>query len=157
MIATWVCQASLSKTHARVLVVLSVEARTRSLIEASGRFALQLLDRQQQDLVARFALPFDGDRFAGVAAGATATGLPLVEGGCGFVECVVRDSLATGDRVVYLAEIVEEQFNADRLPLRERDALTEQPDTVASALQRSYELDVFRDDRLLGSAGSSDE
>ncbi len=155
MIATWVCQASLSKTRARVLIVVSMEARIRRVIEASGRFALQLLDQSQRELVSRFALPFDGDRWAGVAASTTAAGLPLVEGGCGFVECVMHDSFATGDRVVYLGDVQEERVEKNRAPLHERDALTRQPDAVASALLRSYEIDVARDDRLLDVAASA--
>jgi guanine deaminase len=149
MIATWVSQASLSARRPRALAVLSIEARTRRALDRSGRFALQLLDRSQRPLVERFALPFEGDRWQGLEVRTTGSGLPLVSGGCGYVECVVSDQLETGDRVVVVGDIVEEHVEPGARPLREHEALTEQPAPVSEALQRSYEIDVARDDRLL--------
>jgi tRNA(Arg) A34 adenosine deaminase TadA/flavin reductase (DIM6/NTAB) family NADH-FMN oxidoreductase RutF len=151
MIASWVTQATLAVERPRVLAVISVATRTRRLIEASGRFALQLLDEGQAGVVARFALPApEGlDKWEGFDAGRTRAGLPLVAGGCGFAECAVVDRLHTGDRVVYLADVVEERVTAGRSPLRERAALAGQPPEAAEALRRSYELDVRRDDALL--------
>jgi tRNA(Arg) A34 adenosine deaminase TadA len=152
MIATWVSQASLSARHPRALVVLSREARTMRAIDRSGRFALQLLDQSQRPLVERFALPFAGDRWADVASTQTSSGLPLAKGGCGYVECLVSDRLGTGDRVVVLGAVVEERVEPGAHPLREREALTQQPSSVAAALRKSYEIDVLRDDRLLDAA-----
>jgi tRNA(Arg) A34 adenosine deaminase TadA len=75
-----------------------------------------------------------------------------VAGSCGFAECVVADRLATGDRVVYLGDVVEERVHEGAAPLRERAALASQPDGAAAALRRSYALDVRRDDALLAAA-----
>jgi tRNA(Arg) A34 adenosine deaminase TadA/flavin reductase (DIM6/NTAB) family NADH-FMN oxidoreductase RutF len=151
MIASWVAQATLASRRPRALLVLSIETRTQRLVEASGRFALQLLDEGQTAVVARFALPAaEGvDKWVGFAAAETRSGLPLVAGSCGFVECVVADRLATGDRVVYLGDVVEERVHEGRAPLRERAALVGQPADAAAALRRSYALDVRRDDALL--------
>ena len=160
MIASWVSQATLAAARPRALVVVAAGNRTRDLIEASGRFALQLLDAGQAAVVARFALPAPAgaDKWDGFAAAETASGLPLVAGSCGFAECVVADRLATGDRVVYLGDVVEERVRAGVAPLRERAALADQPAESAAALRRSYALDVRRDERLLatGSDGASD-
>lgn len=160
MIASWVTQATLAAARPRALVVVAAGNRTRELIEASGRFALQLLDAGQAEVVARFALPAPagGDKWQGFAAAETASGLPLVAGGCGFAECVVADRLATGDRVVYLGDVVEERVREGAVPLRERSALAGQPGATAAALRRSYALDVGRDDALLAGVreGASD-
>ena len=152
MVATWVSQASLSGVPVRALVVLSVEARTQRAVAQSGRFALQLLDESQRDLVERFGLPFDGDRWAGIESVTTASGLPLARGGCGFVDCVVCERLETGDRVVYVGDVVEDGFAPGRRPLREQDALKRQPESVADALAKQYSIDVARDERLLKAA-----
>jgi len=152
MIATWICQASLSSEHPRALAVLSTEARTRRVIADSGRFALTLLDERQGHLVERFALPQAGDRWEGVPHRTTASGLPVAEGACGHLECRVIDQLETGDRVVLLGDVVEERVEDGRVPLRERDALRRPDASAAAALARSFELDVARDDRLLGGA-----
>lgn len=154
MVATWVSQASLSTVPARVLVVLSVEARTQRAVAQSGRFALQLLDETQRHLVERFGLPFDGDRWAGIESVTTASGLPLARGGCGFVDCIVCRRLETGDRVVYVGDVVEERVGPGRRPLLEQDALKRQPEPVADALAKKYVIDVARDERLLEAAAS---
>jgi tRNA(Arg) A34 adenosine deaminase TadA/flavin reductase (DIM6/NTAB) family NADH-FMN oxidoreductase RutF len=152
MIATWVCQVSLSAARTRAIVVLSVEARTCRVIARSGRFALQLLDSGQLQLVEHFALPTPGDRWEGVPSGTTRSGIPVADGGCGYVECAMVEQFDLGDRVVILGDVVEERVDASRQPLRERDALMRQPYAVAAALAKSYEIDVARDDRLLAVA-----
>ena len=161
MIASWVSQATLAAGRPRALVVVAAGNRTRGLIEASGRFALQLLDAGQAAVVARFALPAPegADKWDGFAAAETGSGLPLVAGSCGYAECVVADRLPTGDRVVYLGDVVEERVRAGAAPLRERAALAGQPAQAAAALRQSYALDVERDERRLaadraGTAGS---
>jgi len=151
MVASWITQATLSAARPRVLAVISVETRTQRLIEASGRFALQLLDETQTEVVARFGLPTPTgeDKWEGYEARRTRSGLPLVAGGCGFVECRVADRLATGDRVVYLGDVVEEGIEPGRPPLRESVALARQPARAAAALAESYARDVARDDAML--------
>src|SRR5262249_43387282 len=143
MIASWVSQATLASEYPRALVVISAGNGTRRLIEASGRFALQLLDSGQADVVARFALPApEGvDKWHGFAAAQTRSGLPLVAGSCGFAECVVADRFPTGDWVVYLGDVLEERVHEGRPALRERAALASQPPDAAEALHRSYALD----------------
>jgi flavin reductase (DIM6/NTAB) family NADH-FMN oxidoreductase RutF len=153
MIASWVTQATLSAEQPRVLAVISIETRTQRLIEASGRFALQLLDESQSEVVARFALPPPAgtDKWDGFDAAQTGAGLPLVAGGCGFAECEVVDRLHTGDRVVYLADVIEQHTEPGRQPLRESAALARQSEPAARALAESYALDVQRDGHLLRS------
>src|SRR5262245_53652368 len=109
MIASWVTQATLAAERPRALVVVSSGNRTQRLIDESGRFALQLLDAGQAEIVARFALPAAAgvEKWDGVVAAETASGLPLVAGSCGFAECVVAERLPTGDRVVYVGGVVE--------------------------------------------------
>lgn len=159
MIASWVTQATLSSAHPRVLAVLSVATRTQRLIEESRRFALQLLDESQADVVARFALPVPTgvEKWDGWEGAHTRSGLPLVAGGCGFAECEVADRLHTGDRIVYLADVVEERVEKGRRPLRESAALARQPETAAAALAESYARDVRRDDAMLAGGGSRRE
>ena len=154
MIATWVSQATLSSIRPRVLVILSTESRTQRVIAETGRFALQLLDPTQQSLAERFALPWPGpgDRWEGLTHRTTASGLPLVQGGCGYLDCRVSDQMETGDRVVILGEILEEAVEDDRGPLREQDVLSRQPKNVRAALARSSEIDIERDNQLLHSA-----
>ena len=157
MIATWITQATLSAQRPRLLAVISTDTHTQRLIRASRHFAVQLLDAEQQAVVARFALPLAGgaDKWEGFEARTTAGGRPLVADSCGFADCAVTDEMHTGDRVVYLADVVEEREFEGREPLREADALARQPEDVAAGLRRSYEIDVGRDDTLLRAADAS--
>ncbi len=157
LIASWVTQATLAARRPRALAVISSDCRTNALIRESGRFALQLLEESQVELVGRFGIGTRPgvDKWEGLAVGSTRSGLPIVEGTCGYADCVVADRLDTGDRTVYVADIVEERVHAGRTPMRESDALSRQPGDVAKALCYSYELDVRRDDALL--AGQLEE
>lgn len=155
LIASWVTPATLAAARPRVLVVLALETHTQRLVEASGRFALQLLEESQLDVVARFALPAPPGtgKWDGLAAAETRSGLPLVAGGCGWADCQVVDRLDTGDRCVYLADVLEQQVETGRRPLRESLALARQPEPTARALAESYARDVRRDDSRLGKSG----
>lgn len=151
MIATFVTPATLSRARPRVLAVISAAIATHALIDRSGRFALQLLERSQTALVPRFGLRSrpDGSEWDGVAYRTTASGLRLVDGTCGFAACVVVARMATGDRTVFLADVVTEEVVAVRVPLRTDEALKAQAPDDAAALRESFERDVVRDDALL--------
>lgn len=152
MIATFVMPATLSAERPRVLAAISNAIATHALIDRSGRFALQLLERSQTALVPRFGLRSrpDGSEWDGVGYRTTASGLRLVDGTCGVAECVVADRMRTGDRTVFLADVVAEEVVAGRAPLRTEEALARQPADAAAALRASFARDVARDDARLG-------
>jgi len=151
MIATFVMPATLSRARPRVLAAISTTVATHALIDRSGRFALQLLARGQADLLPRFGLRSrpDGSEWDGVAHRTTASGLRVLDGICGVAECVVVAHFATGDRTVFLADVVDEAVTPGRVPLRTEDALARQTAEGAAALRASFERDVRRDDALL--------
>ncbi|HYT91687.1 MAG TPA: flavin reductase family protein [Gemmataceae bacterium] len=108
LIATFVNQASIVPDTPRVVVGLARQHHTWELVEAAGAFALHLLGEDQLDLVWQFGLLSgrDTDKLAGLPSRAGVTGSPILTTAPAFLECRVEARLDTGDRTVYLAEVV---------------------------------------------------
>jgi flavin reductase (DIM6/NTAB) family NADH-FMN oxidoreductase RutF len=92
------------------LVLACIERVTTShdLIERAGHFGLTLLAREQELLADRFAgraLPVGPD-FHGVPTVTAVTGVPLLAGGLGWLDCRVVGQLAGGDHTIFLGEVV---------------------------------------------------
>src|SRR5262249_32598631 len=108
LVATFVSEASIVPELPRVLVGLARQHGTWELVEASGAFALHLIGVEHLDWVWRFGLRSgrDTDKFRGLEVQTGATGSPLLEGALGWLDCRVETRMETGDRTVYLAEVL---------------------------------------------------
>jgi flavin reductase (DIM6/NTAB) family NADH-FMN oxidoreductase RutF len=109
LIATFVNQASIVPDLPRVLVGLARQHYTHELVEASGAFALHLLGERHLDLVWLFGLQSGrvSDKLLGLAYSEKATGSPVLADVLGWLDCRVESRLDTGDRTVYLAEVLD--------------------------------------------------
>jgi flavin reductase (DIM6/NTAB) family NADH-FMN oxidoreductase RutF len=109
LIATFVGQASIVPELPRVLVGLAKPHHTRELVEQSSAFGLHLLGEEHLDWVWRFGLRSgrDGDKLDGLSVCTGASGAPLLVEARGWVDCRVETRLDTGDRTVYLAEVLD--------------------------------------------------
>jgi flavin reductase (DIM6/NTAB) family NADH-FMN oxidoreductase RutF len=119
LIATFVSQASLPAELPRVLVGLARQHHTWGLVEASGAFALHLLTERQLDRVWRFGLRSgrDGNKLEGLPVRTGTSGSPLFNDAPAWLDCRVEARLDTGDRTVYLAEVLDAQVQAAPPPL----------------------------------------
>jgi flavin reductase (DIM6/NTAB) family NADH-FMN oxidoreductase RutF len=108
LIATFVNPASIVPGLPRVIAGLARRHFTHELIEASGAFALHLLGEEHLDWVWRFGLQTGRgrDKLAGLALGERVTGSPILTDAPGWLDCQVEGRLDTGDRTLYLAEVV---------------------------------------------------
>jgi flavin reductase (DIM6/NTAB) family NADH-FMN oxidoreductase RutF len=109
LIATFVNQASIVPEAPRMLVGIAKQHHTWGLIEASRAFTVHLLDETHLDWVWRFGLHSGhaGDKFAG---------LPELKA-VAWLKCRVETSLDTGDRTIYLAEVLEGKLEKQTPPL----------------------------------------
>ncbi|HWB12789.1 MAG TPA: flavin reductase family protein [Pirellulales bacterium] len=146
LVATFVCAASLVEELPRMLIALATQHHTHQLIEASGAFGLHLIAARQLDWVWRFGLQSgrDADKLAGLAQEAGATGAPLLSDAIGWFDCRVESRMETGDRTVYLAEVIAARMNGSETPLTFKELLKIAP---AERLEQLKELRE-RDSRI---------
>jgi flavin reductase (DIM6/NTAB) family NADH-FMN oxidoreductase RutF len=111
LIATFVSQASIVPEFPRMIVGLARQHQTWSLIEASRTFALHLLGERELDWVWRFGLRSggDGDKLAGLPVRVGVSGAPILHDAPGWLDCRVEARLETGDRTIFLAEVLDAQ------------------------------------------------
>lgn len=93
-----------------VLCCLSLDARLREAVAATGAFGVSLLSADQEDAARYFA---DRSRPDGVAQFSAygwepgpRTGAPLLSGSLGWLECEVERSYPGGDHVILLGRVV---------------------------------------------------
>lgn len=143
LIATFVNQASIVPELPRVVVGIARQHHTWELIEASGALALHLLSEDNVDWVARFGLQSgrDIDKLAGLSTTTAVTGTPLLDGTVGWFDCRVEASLNTGDRTLYLAEVLESRVTNYGPPLTLKHLLQVLPSEQLSGLKRQLHQD----------------
>jgi flavin reductase (DIM6/NTAB) family NADH-FMN oxidoreductase RutF len=147
MIATFVSPASIVPELPRVIVSLAHTHYTTELVETSGAFALHLLPEDQIELVWQFGLDSgrDRDKLAGVEATVGATGSPLLGCAIGWLDCRVETRLSTGDRILYLAEVVEGRVSNFAPPLTARRLMERAPSPRLTEMQRQRHQDSLQD------------
>jgi flavin reductase (DIM6/NTAB) family NADH-FMN oxidoreductase RutF len=152
-IATWIMPSTLVRERPRIVAVFSPQNLTHRLIEASGRFVLNMLAVEQINLVPLFGLVSgrDFDKFDGMIIERTASGLPVIPDTCGWAECVIVASNDGGDRKVYIADVVEQKVRSDKLPLRKNEAFALLPADLRHLLEEKHTRDGERDVGLIRS------
>jgi flavin reductase (DIM6/NTAB) family NADH-FMN oxidoreductase RutF len=151
LIATFVSQASIVPEMPRVIAGIARQHHTWGLIEASGAFALHLLGEHELDWVWRFGLQSgrDGDKLDGLATRMGASGAPILTAAPGWLDCRVEARLDTGDRTVYLAEVLESQTPGDAELLTVSRLRQVIPDHWRSVLLEQLRQDAAIDARAI--------
>lgn len=99
-------------------VSVEEEALTHELIAASGVFSLNIIDREDRAIIRKFTKPVDADLGAMTLNGfpfhdAPATGAPVLDQAVAFVDCEVRERVATSSHTFFLGEVVDAGFQKD--------------------------------------------
>jgi flavin reductase (DIM6/NTAB) family NADH-FMN oxidoreductase RutF len=148
LVATFVNQASIVPELPRVLVGLATQHHTTELVEASGALALHLICTDQLDWVWRFGLASGRgiDKLEGLTWQSGSTGSPILMDALAWLDCRVEARFPTGDRNVYLAAIVEANWQNAAPPLTMKQVLQQAPREKLAAmkelLQRDAEIDA---------------
>ncbi|MCB2205273.1 flavin reductase family protein [bacterium] len=150
-VATWIMPATLVPDKPRITAVLSPQNYTHGIITETGRFMLHLLAEDQHALLPHFGLKsgHDTDKFADLDFRRSASGLPILNGCCGWAECRVATSLDIGDRIIYVADILEQEVRPGMTPLRKQQAFAAQPADIRQRLEEKHRLDGERDRKFL--------
>jgi flavin reductase (DIM6/NTAB) family NADH-FMN oxidoreductase RutF len=148
LVATFVTPASIVPSAPRVLLGVARHHRTWELIEASGSFALHLVEHRHGGLAARFSLDSSRhvDKLTGLAYRTGETGSPILEGFACWLECRVESRMETGDRTVYLGEVVDEFVGQEFEPLRAGEWFRGLSEVERSRLAEQLASDVLLDE-----------
>lgn len=101
MFGTWLMQTSFKPTL--VAFAFSDESRTLQNVRRSKAFAVSFLAEGMKDVAERVV---DGS-FDKVNTERTPSGLPVVKGSAGWIECRVLEILEKGDHRIALSEVVD--------------------------------------------------
>lgn len=118
MLASWVMQAGFAPPVLSVAVGTSRELLTA--VREGTPFAVNVLGESQRSLLARFGkAPAEGeDPFAGLGIDRTPTGVAVIGGAAGWLECrPVGEAAADGDHVVVLGRVEAASGRPDTQPL----------------------------------------
>lgn len=151
MIITWVTSASLIPEDKRIVLVLSPHNHTTQALFRRRRFILHLLANDQAALVPTFGLysSRDVDKFASVPFTLDEdSGIPIVEGTCGWARGNLISQMDTGERFIVLTQIEKEITHPTKQALLVRDLAQHVPADVLQEMQEKYLRDVERDRRI---------
>ncbi len=111
--------SSVSLDPPLVSVCIARHLHSHDRIAASGRFAVNILDKDQVDLGLRFAgmLPDVEDRFAGIEVSTAVTGAPLLAGTLGHLDCRVWRVHDGGDHSIFVGEVLAAGTDPTASPL----------------------------------------
>ena len=103
MTANALCSLSLEPLLA--LVCFENQARTLPIVRDSGRFAVNVLTREQEDLAGVFAskLP-ESEKLDGVPH-RFEDGVPVIQGSLAWATCELRELIAGGDHTIAVGEV----------------------------------------------------
>jgi flavin reductase (DIM6/NTAB) family NADH-FMN oxidoreductase RutF len=153
LIATFVGQASLPEECPRVLVGLGKPHFTWELVERSGAFALHLLGDEHLDWVWRFGAHSGRtlDKLVGLKTEKGASGSPILIEARSWLDCRVEARLDTGDRTVYLAEVLDAKPPDERPVLTVARMLPQLPPEIHQEMDKQRTSDAALDARAIQS------
>lgn len=96
--------SSVSLDPPLVLVCIDLKAECHPVLLATGRFAVNILSQAQREVSHRFATK-GVDRFDGVPSRPGATGMPLLDGALGVLECRTVAAHPAGDHTIFVGEV----------------------------------------------------
>ena len=151
-IAVGTFTASIVPERPRVLAEIQKRNRTHGLIEASGRFAIHLIAREQWEWVRHwgFRSQAEVDKFEGIAWREGPGGLPILDGVLGWLACEVVNAMDGGDMTIYLADVFDAQRNTAGQPIRWHEVQQMLPEEWREEYGRKLAHDVPDSARRMG-------
>jgi flavin reductase (DIM6/NTAB) family NADH-FMN oxidoreductase RutF len=101
---TAIAFTSVSLDPPLVLVCVDRAATAHPALRTHGRFAVNMLRREQEAVSRRFA-ESGGDKFHQVPCHVGRTGLPLLDGALATLECRVVETHEAGDHTIFIGHV----------------------------------------------------
>ena len=103
MTANALCSLSLDPSLA--LVCFANEARTLPIVRDAGRFAVNVLGAEQEELAGVFASKLPEAEKLDAVAHRLESGLPIIEGSLAWAICELRDLMPGGDHTIAIGQV----------------------------------------------------
>lgn len=143
-IAVGAFAASIVPSQPRLLVQIQKRNHTNSLIEASGRFAVHIISREQWPWVRHwgFRSQTEVDKFEHLNWREGPEGLPILEGVVGWLTCCVVNQMDGGDMSIWLADVFAAERCTSAQPIRWHEVQQLLPPDWAEEYGRKLSRDV---------------
>jgi flavin reductase (DIM6/NTAB) family NADH-FMN oxidoreductase RutF len=147
LIATYVSRVSLVPALPRVTIALAKHHFTHELIEVSNSFCMHPVGEDQIDWVWRFGVPSgrEVDKLDGLPTSKGTSGAPILTDAPAWLDCRVEARMDTGDRTVYLAEVLDAQVERTATPLTIKRLLELAPAERLREMKQALECDIELD------------
>jgi flavin reductase (DIM6/NTAB) family NADH-FMN oxidoreductase RutF len=121
-LGTWLIQCSFDPPL--VAAAVKVGNPSQEAIHETRVFSVNILDKDQKDLGARFFKPAEkvGNKLADLEFTEGETGCPVLADAVSYFECKVTDVVERGDHWLYVGEVVAAGVHREAEPLTCRDA-----------------------------------
>ena len=149
--------ASIVPDRPRILSVLYKANFTHDLVVEKGSFSVCLLAQDQTDLIPRlgFVSGRDEDKMAGLGAGVTPEGNPILKDCLAWLECKVIDTSDLGDATCFLAAVTATERLRAGEPISwagirsilPRESLAQWDRKIVMDIQRSRQIMLWLVDR----------
>ena len=147
LIATYVSRASLLPTLPRITIGLAKHHFTHELIQESNAFCMHLIDEDHIDWVWQFGIPSgrEIDKLRGLTTHSGVNGSPILAGALAWLDCRVEAQMDTGDRTLYLAEVLDAHMMQTATPLTVKRLLELAPADKLRQMNLAMERDIDLD------------
>jgi flavin reductase (DIM6/NTAB) family NADH-FMN oxidoreductase RutF len=119
--------ASLSLNPPLALVCVDKAAQCYSCFEDAKIFAINVLGEGQEEISRRFATK-GAQKFNGIPWHKSESGLALIDGAIGHIECKVVHSYDGGDHTIYVGEVLRAKTTGERPLIFFKGKYTRLPD-----------------------------
>lgn len=93
-----------------ILVSIEKSARCHDVFAETGRFAVNILAEDQQDVSERFATQLE-NKFEGLEHSHSQSGMPLLNGCVAVLDCRVEHAYEGGDHTIFVALVEETEVS----------------------------------------------
>jgi flavin reductase (DIM6/NTAB) family NADH-FMN oxidoreductase RutF len=147
LIATYISRVSLVPALPRVTVAIAKHHFTHELIEKAGAFCMHLIAEDQIDFVWRFGIQSgrELDKLHGIGTSTGVTGSPILSEAPAWLDCRVESRMDTGDRTIYLAEVLDAKSTSAAKPLTFKRLLELAPAEWLQQMKQALAPDIELD------------
>lgn len=95
---------SVSLAPPLVLICIRNESSATELFKRAGRYCVNILTRDQQEIAERFSLQGEAGRFQNLSYHIGKVGNPVIHGCIGYIDCRIIDTIPLGDHTLFVGE-----------------------------------------------------